>query len=215
MLETMPNMGFWRAGGKNANNPQYGIDEVTSHEGEAPSPWVGRFTRLIEPGSAVLDLACGTGRHVRHLLSSGYKVVGVDKYVAGIAGILGTPDFEFIEANLEDGSPWPLGDRKFDGIVVTNYLYRPLFPTLARALKDGGVLIYETFAEGNARYGHPRNPDFLLRPGELLDAFTDKLRVVAYEHGAVQSPRPAVIQRICAVNATGDTPHALPPGIGP
>lgn len=183
---------------------------MTSHGGEAPSPWVSRFARLIEPGGTVLDLACGTGRHVRHLLSGGYKVVGVDKYVAGIAGLLGTPDFEFIEANLEDGNPWPLGDRTFDGIVVTNYLHRPLFPALTAALSEGGVLIYETFGDGNARFGHPRNPDFLLHPGELLDAFADTLRVVAYEHGAVQSPRPAVIQRICAVKATGGAPNALP-----
>lgn len=185
---------------------------MISHEREAASPWIARFAPTIPAGGVVLDLACGTGRHVRYLLSAGYKIVGVDKYVAGIAGLLGTPDFEFIEANLEDGGPWPLGDRKFDGIVVTNYLYRPLLPTLAGALKDGGVLIYETFAEGNARYGHPRNPDFLLRPGELPDAFGDRLQIIAYEHGVVQSPRPAVIQHICAINAR-DTPWPLPPPI--
>lgn len=181
--------------------------------GEAVSGWVRRFATLVAPGGSVLDVACGTGRHVRHCLALGLCVTGVDKYVAGIADLLGTPGFEFVEADLEDGGPWPLGERAFDGVIVTNYLHRPLFPALERAVAPDGVLVYETFARGNERFGRPSNPDFLLAPGELLEAFAGALQVVAYEHGIIQSPRSAVVQRICAVNAS-DRPVRLPTPAG-
>ena len=103
----------------------------------------------------------------------------------------------FIKANLEDGSPWPLGGQLFGGIVVTNYLYRPLFPAIVESLAPGGILIYETFMLGNERYGRPSNPDYLLRPGELLEAFS-ALSVIAFEQGPVERPKAAVIQRLCA-----------------
>ena len=102
-------------------------------------------------------------------------------------------------ADLEDGSPWPLGVRELDGIVVTNYLHRPLLPHLASALTPGGVLIYETFGVGNERFGKPSNPNFLLRPGELLEfAAAHGLQVLAYECGEVSEPKQSVIQRIAA-----------------
>ncbi len=171
------------------------------HHGLEPvSPWVSRFAGLVAPGGGVLDVACGTGRHARLFLERGNPVVCVDRYNAGIVDLLGRADFEFVDADLEAGGPWPLGEREFAAIVVTNYLHRPLVPSLIDALAAGGVLIYETFARGNERFGRPSNPDFLLRPGELLAAVEGRLQVVDYEHGEVSTPRRAVVQRIAAVN---------------
>ena len=171
------------------------------HHGLEPaSPWVRRFAGLVAPGSAVLDVACGTGRHARLFLERGHRVVCVDRYNAGTVDLLGRADFEFVDADLEAGGPWPLGEREFAAVVVVNYLHRPLFPSLIDALAPGGALIYETFAQGNERFGRPSNPDFLLRPGELLAAVEGRLQVVDYEHGEVSTPRRAVVQRIAAVN---------------
>ena len=154
-----------------------------------------RFTPLIRPGGRVLDLAAGGGRHTRLLCSQGFAVTAVDRDTAALAGLAGD-QCTVIELDLESGEPWQLGGGH-DGIVVTNYLHRPLFPAIAAALAPGGILIYETFSSGNERFGRPRNPEFLLRPGELLDAFS-ALGVVVFEQGQVDRPRPAVIQRIAA-----------------
>ena len=170
------------------------------HEFEPASPWVRRFAGLVAPDGAVLDVACGTGRHARLFLERGNPVVCVDRYNAGIVDLQDRDNFEFVDADLEAGGPWPLGEREFAAVVVTNYLYRPLFPSLIDALTVGGVLIYETFALGNERFGRPSNPNFLLRPGELLAAVEGRLQVVDYEHGEVSTPHPAVVQRIAAVN---------------
>ncbi|GMW07192.1 MAG: hypothetical protein AMXMBFR8_19880 [Nevskiales bacterium] len=167
----------------------------------APSPWVCRFAPLIRAGGTVLDLACGSGRHTRWLAAHGYRVLAVDVDVSGLADLHGAPAIEILQADLE-GADWPLAGHRFDGIVVANYLHRPQFPRLARALRAAGVLIIETFGAGNERLGRPRNPAFLLQPGELLAAFGRELQVLAYEHGAEQSPRPAVRQRLCAVKAS-------------
>ncbi len=140
----------------------------------------------------VLDLACGGGRHARLFAERGLPVVAVDRQPVALPGI------EFILADLEDGSPWPLGDRRFAAIVVTNYLHRPLFPHIAAALDEGGLLIYETFMLGNERFGRPSSPRFLLRPGELLQAFPE-LTPIAFEQGQVDRPKPAVVQRLVAV----------------
>jgi SAM-dependent methyltransferase len=168
---------------------------------------VVRFASLPADGGAVLDLACGNGRHARLFRAAGHPVVALDRDIAAVRDMdadAGAADagVEVIAADLEGGAPWPLGDRRFAAIVVVNYLHRPLFPNLLAALDDGGVLIYETFAHGNERFGRPRNPDFLLAPGELLDMVQGRLQVVAYEHIVVSKPRPAVVQRICAVNGT-------------
>ncbi len=156
-----------------------------------PSPWVERWAPLIAQGT-VLDLACGGGRHARIFLARGLQVVAVDRAPQQIPGA------RFVQADLEDGSPWPLAGERFEGIVVANYLHRPLFARIREALAPGGVLIYETFMAGNERFGKPSNPAFLLRPGELLEAFGD-WSVQGFAEGAVDSPKPACIQRLCAV----------------
>jgi SAM-dependent methyltransferase len=165
----------------------------------APSPWVCRFLPLVAAGGRILDLAAGAGRHVSVLRQTGYQVVAVDRDTSALqAAFAGDGSCEIKAIDLENGGPWRLAGG-YDGIVVTNYLHRPLLPLLAGALAPGGVLIYETFMLGNERLGRPTNPDFLLRPGELLAAFGDHLAVVAFEQGLVDRPRPAMIQRIAAV----------------
>lgn len=157
-----------------------------------------RFAPLIRAGGPVLDLACGYGRHVRLLLDRGHPVVAIDRDRDALAALPAAPTLEIIEADLETGASWPLSGRRFAGIVVTNYLYRPLFPVLLDALEADGVLIYETFAVGNERFGRPRNPDHLLKPGELLEVVRGACEVIAYEFLEVAEPRPAVVQRIAA-----------------
>lgn len=164
-----------------------------------PSRWVQRFLPLIPAGGRVLDLAAGRGRHVRLLRVNGYQVVAVDRDTAALrAAFAGDAAVSIVEADLEDGGRWPLG-QGYDAVVVTNYLHRPLLPALEAALAPGGALIYETFMAGNERFGRPANPDFLLAPGELVAAFIGRLTIVAFEQGRVIAPRLAMIQRIAAV----------------
>ena len=146
----------------------------------------------------MLDVACGSGRHTRYMTTLGLRVVAVDIDISRVTDLSAHEAIEFIEADLENND-WPFNEHCFDGIVVTNYLHRPHFPLLIDALEDNGVLIFDTFAIGNERFGRPGNPDFLLQPGELLKAFSGALSVVAYEHGEVWEPEPAVRQRLCAV----------------
>jgi SAM-dependent methyltransferase len=163
-----------------------------------PSAWIARHASLVPRSGPVLDLAAGGGRHTRYFKGLGHPVTAVDRDVSGLAD-LGAAQIEVIAADLEGGAPWPLGDRQFAGIVVTHYLHRPLFPKLAAALQPGGVLLYETFGLGNEKFGKPSNPDFLLRPGELLAfAQAEGLVVLAYHCGEVAEPRPAVLQRFVA-----------------
>lgn len=166
---------------------------MTAHAGLEPSPWVRRWAPRVAAGT-VLDLACGSGRHARLFLERGLRVVAVDRESQDIPGA------RFIRADLEGGSPWPLPGERFQGIVVTNYLHRPLFPQLIEALAPGGLLITETFMLGNERHGKPSNPDFLLRPGELLEAFRG-LAIRGFEEGFSASPKPSMIQRLCAAQA--------------
>jgi SAM-dependent methyltransferase len=167
------------------------------------SPWVERCAALIPPGGIVLDIACGTGRHTHFLAAAGYQVTAIDRDTSRLIPRTG---IEIVEADLEGDNPWPLPGRTFDGIVVANYLHRPLFPVLIDSLNPDGVLIYETFAIGNEHLGRPRNLGFLLRDGELLDAVSGKLSVVAYEAGRIHTPAPAVVQRIVAVKSETKVP---------
>lgn len=169
-----------------------------------PSAWVRRFAGLIPTEGSVLDLACGSGRHARFLASLGYSVEAVDSNAAALAGLADCAGVAVREADIE-GGPWPYYGHVFDGIVVANYLHRPLMPHLMRALAEGGVLIYETFMVGNERFGKPADPAYLLRTGELLELFGKRFTVVAFEQGEVASPRPAVIQRICVRRGSGFT----------
>jgi SAM-dependent methyltransferase len=168
------------------------------------SLWVQRFAPLI-PAGPVLDLACGKGRHSRFFLGAGRDVTGVDIDLAGVTDLLIHPRFEAIEADLERGGAWPLGKRQFAAVIVTHYLHRPLFPAILAAVADRGVLLYETFAAGNEKWGRPRNPDFLLQPGELLALVRGRFRVVAYEDVEQSEPYPACVQRLAAVNSMSRT----------
>ena len=154
----------------------------------------------VDAGATVLDVACGGGRHARLFAARGCRVTAVDRDSALAQVFAGEPNIDFIAADLEAGA-WPLGDARFDAIVVTNYLHRPLFPALEAALAPGGLLIYETFAAGNAAFGKPGNPDYLLQPRELLDVFGATLKVLAFEDGFSAQPKPAMVQRMAARRA--------------
>lgn len=167
------------------------------HTTGPPSPWILRHAGSVPGGAAVADIACGGGRHGRFFMDRGHPVLFADRDVSGVADLAGMPGVEILEADFENG-PWPLTGRRFGGVVVTNYLWRPILPQLMEIVSPGGVLLYETFAEGNEAYGRPRNPDFLLRPGELLEAVRGTLAVIAYEQRIVHRPKPAVVQRIAA-----------------
>jgi len=172
------------------------------HGSELPSGWVLRWAHLVKARGTVLDLACGGGRHACWLAERGYEVTAVDRDPEAIAALRGVAGVTGLLADLEGDNPWPLAGRRFDGIVVTNYLHRPLFAPIIESLAEDGVLIYETFAAGNERFGRPSNPQFLLQPGELLDAFGKALTVVAYEQGRLERPKLAMIQRLCAIRGT-------------
>jgi SAM-dependent methyltransferase len=167
---------------------------------------VQRWSHLLAPGESVLDVACGGGRHLAWFSGRGHTVCGVD-IDTSIAAV-NAPQAELIQADIENG-PWPLAQRQFGGVVVCNYLWRPLFPRLLESLAYGGLLIYETFASGQELLGRPRRPDFLLQPNELLQVCRD-LHVVAYECGLADAPTRAV-QRIVAVrgDASGGATRAL------
>ena len=170
---------------------------------ESPSAWVVRWSERIPQKGRVLDVACGHGRHARWLAARGYVVDAVDCSAATLATLAGVAGVKVCCADLEDSAgAWPYPPGVFAGVVVTNYLHRPLFPHLIDALSPEGVLIYETFALGNERFGRPSNPDFLLKPGELLELVRGRLMVCAYEDRVVDDPRPARLQRICALHAT-------------
>ncbi|OHC80140.1 MAG: hypothetical protein A3G73_07180 [Rhodospirillales bacterium RIFCSPLOWO2_12_FULL_67_15] len=190
----------------------------------SPSPWVARYAHLIPAKGPVLDLACGGGRNARFLSQRGHPVVALDKDTAALTRDA-PPGIEIVQADLEDGAPvfdppGLLAGRRFAGVVVVNYLYRPILPRLIALLIEGGALLYETFARGNERFTRPRNPDHLLEAGELLALARGRLQIVAYEHGLVEAdPIPGVKQRLAAVNDLGKSarddgepePHPLAP----
>jgi len=185
------------------------LPEMSHHRLEAPSAWIVRFAPLLAADALVLDVACGYGRHARFFAARGARVVAVDRDAQALATLSGVEGIAPLLADLEQAA-WPIQDQRFDAIVVTNYLHRPSLPRLLATLAPGGVLLYETFAVGNAAYGKPSNPDFLLAPGELLDLVRGALTVVAFEQGAVAGARPAVVQRLAAIAPDYAWPPRLP-----
>jgi SAM-dependent methyltransferase len=173
------------------------------HQSDQPSAWVRRFAALV-PFGEVLDLACGYGRHARLFAAAGHSVLAVDRDADALTACAGD-HICTMQADLENGAPWPFPPKRFSGIVITNYLHRPLFPHIFDSLADGGVLLLETFAVGNGQFGKPSNPDFLLQPGELLalaaSCTNASCRVIAFEDGYVNQPKPAMVQRICLVKS--------------
>ena len=179
-----------------------------------PSAWVARFSPLITPRGRVLDLAAGSGRHSLHLANLGFSVLAVDRDAVALEALAQlNPSLAIDIEQLDlEGPTWPLADRSglFDAVVVTNYLYRPYLELLPDLLAEGGVLIYETFAHGNAAFGKPSNPDFLLQTGELLDfAARHSLHVLAYSDLYQAEPKPAMVQSLCAVKGALKERHPL------
>ena len=179
------------------------VDKLPTPDSHGPSPvsgWVKRWSHLVPPQGSVLDIACGQGRHMKWFAEKGHAVVGVDRSPEEIHAAANFG--EAVLADIENG-PWPLMDggqtRQFEAVIVTNYLWRPLFPLIAQSVAPGGILIYETFAQGNETVGKPSRPDFLLRPAELLQAFKN-MHTVAFEEGFLENP-PRFVQRIAAVRA--------------
>ncbi|MGE0097617.1 MAG: class I SAM-dependent methyltransferase [Hydrogenophaga sp.] len=175
------------------------------HGTEAPSAWVRRWSHLVPARGSVLDVACGHGRHLRWFAQRGHVVTGVDRSPEAIDSLAGIG--RAVLADIENG-PWPFDGQQFDAVVVTNYLWRPLLPVIVASVAEAGVLIYETFAQGNESVGKPSRPDFLLQPAELLSASRD-LRVVAFEDGFCDRPE-RFVQRIAAVRKRPVDP-VLPP----
>ena len=181
---------------------------MNAHAGLLPSPWIRRWAHLLPTGGTVLDVACGSGRHLRWLAGQGFRLTGVDRDSAAVEPL--RPLGRIVVADIE-GGPWPFAGERFDGVVVTHYLWRDRLADIVGAVAPGGVLLYETFAVGNETVGKPSRPDFLLRPGELLQA-TQGLEVVAYQNGFLDGP-PRFLQRIAAVRpgavSAGPPRHAL------
>ena len=180
------------------------MHDVLHTAAATPSAWLVRFAPLITSGGEVLDYACGSGRHARWLAQHGFRVEAVDRDGIALQLLQGLPKVRTREADLET-SEWPYDGRQFDAVVVTHYLFRPRLSQLLDTLRPGGVLIYETFMLGNERFGKPSNPEFLLRPNELLERLSGDWTIVAFEQGEVQSPRPAAVQRVCAVRGQPGT----------
>jgi SAM-dependent methyltransferase len=173
-------------------------DEKHKHGPPDPAAWVRRFLPGVRNGGDILDVACGAGRHLRLALEQGYRVTGIDRDVSKVEDLAERSDVSLIEADLESGNRFPLRDLRYDGVIVTNYLWRPILPDIVGCVADDGVLIYETFALGHERHGRPSSPEFLLRNNELLEAVLPRLTVVAYEHGLRQGTHPKIVQRIAA-----------------
>lgn len=197
-------------------NPEAISSPVTGHGAGAPSDWVRRWSHLVRPGGEVLDVACGQGRHTRWFAGRGHPVTAVDRDAAALstlaAGTAGTAPVTVLQADLEQ-APWPLPGRRFEAVVVTHYLWRPLWPALLDSLAPGGLYLHETFAAGQETVGRPSRPAFLLQPGELLTACAG-LRIVAFEDGFLDHP-PRFVQRIAAIRPDPQIPGPARHGLGP
>lgn len=188
-------------------------DLLHKHGPTRPSPWVERFLPGVKKGGGILDVACGGGRHMRLALERGYSVTGIDKDVSQLEDIAERKDVGLVEADLETGAPFPLKGMEYDGVIVTNYLWRPILGDIVGCVAPDGVLIYETFALGHEHHGKPSSPVFLAKNNELLEAAMPSLIVVAYEHGLRPGTHPKIVQRIAACGPehpwANDTPVDL------
>ena len=173
-------------------------NSVRQHGPSNPSNWVQRFLPGIKLGGEILDVACGGGRHLRYALEQGYRVTGIDRDLSQLEDIATRGDVGLIEADLETGHAFPLKEMRYDGVIITNYLWRPILGDIIGCVSDDGVLIYETFALGHERHGKPSSPNFLLKNNELLEAILPCLTVIAYEHGVRGKEYPKIVQRIAA-----------------
>jgi SAM-dependent methyltransferase len=173
-------------------------DSAHKHGLHEPSRWVQRYLAGIKQAGSILDVACGAGRHMRLALEQGYSVTGIDRDLSQVEDLASRADVGLIEADLEAGRAFPLKDMRYDGVIVTNYLWRPALSEIIGCVSDDGVLIYETYAAGHERHGKPRNPDFLLGANELIDVALPRLTIVAYEHGMHGAEHPKIVQRIAA-----------------
>ncbi len=171
---------------------------MSDEQHSAPSEWVLAFIDRIRPKGRVLDVACGHGRHLRLALDYGFHVTGLDRDLSGVAGLADWPQVELVQADLEAGEQFPLKGRTFDGVIVTNYLWRPVLADIVACVADDGILIYETFARGHEKFGRPTNKDFLLTRNELIKAVLPNMTIVAFEHGLLDGENPKVVQRIVA-----------------
>lgn len=195
---------------------------VNPHGHGRASDWVERFLAGVPAGGTVLDIACGAGRHLRRALDRGHPVVALDRDVSGLADLAGRSDVEILAHDLEadGGLDLPIGTRRFAGVIVTNYLFRPLLARLHGLVAPDGVLIYETFARGQERFGKPSNPSFLLAPNELLAPETlGDLVVVGFEQGELPAEltvtrAPKIVQRLAAVGRDHPWAEARPRPIG-
>ena len=198
------------------------LPAVNPHGHGRASDWIERHLPGIVPGGVVLDIACGGGRHLRRALAFDHAVVGLDRDVSGLADLCHDPRVEIVAHDIEaeGGLDLPLGGRRFAGVIVTNYLFRPLLPRLADLVAADGMLLYETFARGQERFGKPSNPAFMLAPNELLaSSVIDGLVVVGFEQGEVPAEltvthHPKIVQRLAAVGPAHPWAHARPRAIG-
>ncbi len=188
-------------------------DSAHKHGLHETSAWVQRFLAGVKQAGSILDVACGAGRHMRLALEQGYSVTGIDSDLSQVEDLASRSDVGLIEADLESGRAFPLKDMRYDGVIVTNYLWRPVLSDIIGCVSDDGVLIYETYAAGHERHGKPCNPDFLLGNNELPEAVLPRLTIVAYEHGLRQGTHPKIVQRIAACGPrhpwANDSPVAL------
>lgn len=187
------------------HTPSFQTPAQTAAAVGAPSEWIQRFAHLLPSHAQVLDIACGRGRHAAYLSQQGHHVTGIDRNGEALAQL--SAGITAVDADIENG-PWPLAEQQFDAVIVTNYLWRPLWPQILNSVRAGGVLMYETFGQGNAVYGKPSRPDFLLAPGELLQVCAG-WHIVAYEHGLRSAPD-RVVQRIVAIKPPHDAASPLP-----
>ena len=187
-----------------SSTPALAATLLDSHGAQAPSQWIARFAHLVRPQGQVLDIACGLGRHMRMFHAKHNGVTGIDKAQAAIDAVANLGPA--IQADIENGS-WPLPGQQFDAVVVTNYLWRPLWPQILDSVKPGGLLLYETFAQGNEAFGKPSRADFLLAPGELLQV-CNGWQIIAYEHGQLRQPE-RVVQRVAAIKPAAENSNPV------